>query len=152
MKHLNPTQILQQIAQIQHMEPGKLCVIRQGPNGPYYNLQCREHGRTLTRYVPPDQVEVLTQHTANYQKFQELVGQYAQLIIEQTQAARRSGLKKRPRARGPPGPRPGDPTIDGAIPSGPTQWSNGSGTGSAGAHRRIQIGQPDGWMVATECR
>src|SRR6266478_5866976 len=89
MKHLHPTQILQQIAQIQHMEPGKLCVIRQGPNGPYYNLQCREHGRTLTRYVPPDQVEVLTQHTANFQKFQELVGQYAQLIIEQTRAARK---------------------------------------------------------------
>ena len=104
MKHLNPTQILQQIAQIQHMEPGKLCVIRQGPNGPYYNLQCREQGRTLTRYVPPDQVEVLTQHTANYQKFQELVGQYAQLIIEQTRAARRDGLKKktsRPRSSWP---------------------------------------------------
>ena len=95
MKHLNPTQILQQIAQIQHMEPGKLCVIRQGPNGPYYNLQCREHGKTRTRYVPPDQVEVLTQHTANYQKFQELVGQYAQLIIEQTRAERLGGLKKK---------------------------------------------------------
>ena len=95
MKHLNPTQILQQIAQIQHMEPGKLCVIRQGPNGPYYNLQCREQGKTLTRYVPPDQVQVLSQHTANYQKFQELVGQYAQLVIEQTRAERTAGLKKK---------------------------------------------------------
>ena len=104
MKHLNSTQILQQIAQIQHMEPGKLCVIRQGPKGPYYNLQCREQGKTLTRYVPPDQVEVLTQHTANYQRFQELVGQYAQLIIEQTRAARMGGLKKktsRPRSSWP---------------------------------------------------
>jgi hypothetical protein len=95
MKHLNATEILQQIAQIQHMEPGKLCVIRQGPNGPYYNLQCREQGKTLTRYVPPDQVEVLTKHTANYQRFQELVGQYAQLIIEQTRAERTAGLKKK---------------------------------------------------------
>ena len=95
MKQLNPTQLLQQIAQIQRMEPGKLCVIRQGPNGPYYNLQCREHGKTLTRYVPPAQVEVLTQHTANYQKFQELVGQYAQIIIEQTRAERIAGLKKK---------------------------------------------------------
>jgi len=104
MKHLNPTQILQQISQIQRMEPGKLCVIRQGPNGPYYNLQCREQGKTLTRYVPPDQVEVLSQHTANYQKFQELVGQYAQLIIEQTRAERTAGLKKktsRPRSSWP---------------------------------------------------
>jgi hypothetical protein len=95
MKHLNATEILQQIAQIQHMEPGKLCVIRQGPNGPYYNLQCREQGKTLTRYVPPEQVEVLTQHTANYQKFQELVSQYAQIIIEQTRAERTEGLKKK---------------------------------------------------------
>ena len=95
MKPLTATQVLQQIAQIQHMEPGKLCVIRQGPNGPYFNLQCREHGKTLTRYVPPDQVEVLTQHTANYQKFQELVSQYAQLIIEQTRAERIAGFKKK---------------------------------------------------------
>ena len=95
MKQLNPTQILQQIAQIQRMEPGKLCVIRQGPNGPYYNLQCREQGKTLTRYIPADQVEMLSEHTANYQKFQELVGQYAQLIIEQTRAERSAGLKKK---------------------------------------------------------
>ena len=95
MKPLNPNQILQQIARIQHMEPGKLCVLRQGPNGPYYNLQCREQGKTLTRYVPPDQVEVLTQHTANYQKFQALVSQYAQFIIEQTRAERNAELKKK---------------------------------------------------------
>jgi len=104
MKQLNPTQILQQIAQIQRMEPGKLCVIRQGPNGPYYNLQCREQGKTLTRYIPADQVEALSEHTANYQKFQELVGQYAQLIIEQTRAERSAGLKKktsRPRSSWP---------------------------------------------------
>jgi hypothetical protein len=95
MKPLTPTQILQQIAQIQRMEPGKLCIIRQGPNGPYYNLQCREQGKTLTRYVPPDQLEVLSQHTANFEKFQQLVGQYAQLIIEQTRAERSTGLKKK---------------------------------------------------------
>lgn len=95
MKYLNPTQILHQIAQIQRMEPGKLCVIRQGPKGPYYNLQCREQGKTLTRYVAPDQIEMVTEHTANYQKFQELVGQYAQIIIEQTRAERMAGLKKK---------------------------------------------------------
>jgi hypothetical protein len=95
MKHPDPAQILQQIAQIQHMEPGKLCVIRQGPNGPYYNLQCREHGKTVTQYVSADQVEVLTQHTANYQTFQALVSQYAQLIIEQTRVERTAGLKKK---------------------------------------------------------
>lgn len=98
------TQLLDQIAQIQRMEPGKLCIIRQGPNGPYYNLQCREGGKTVTRYVPADQAQVVAEHTANYQQFQSLVGQYAQLIIEQTRAERVGGLKKktlRPRSSGP---------------------------------------------------
>ena len=87
-------QLLQQIAQIQHMEPGKLCVLRQGPNGPYYNLQWREQGKARSRYVPADQVEVLAQHTANYQTFQSLVDQYAQLIIERSRAERVAGFKK----------------------------------------------------------
>lgn len=104
MKQPDAVQLLQQIAQIQRMEPGKLCVIGHGPNGPYYNLQCRERGKTLTRYVPGDQAEVVAQHTANYQKFQALVSQYAQLIIEQTRAERTAGLKKktsRPRSSWP---------------------------------------------------
>lgn len=88
-------QLLQQIAQIDHMEPGKLCVLRQGPNGPYYNLQWREQGKAFSRYVPADQVEVLAQHTANYQTFQNLVDQYAQLVIERTRAERAAGFKKK---------------------------------------------------------
>jgi hypothetical protein len=78
--------------------------MRQGPNGPYYNLQCREQGKTLTRYVPADQVEWVAQNSANYQTFQALVSQYAQLIIEQTRAQRTAGLKKktsRPRSSWP---------------------------------------------------
>jgi hypothetical protein len=95
MKQTTAAQILQEIAQIQRMEPGKLCVIGQGPNGPYYNLQCREQGKTLSRYVPGDQVELVAQHTANYQKFQDLVSQYAQLMIQQTRAERAAGFKKK---------------------------------------------------------
>ena len=92
---LQAAQLLQQIAQIQHMEPGKLCVLRQGPHGPYYNLQWREQGKALSRYIPADQVDVLAQHTANYQMFHNLVEQYAQLIIEQTRAERTGGFKKK---------------------------------------------------------
>ena len=33
---ITPQFLLQQLAQIQHLERGKLCIIRQGPNGPYY--------------------------------------------------------------------------------------------------------------------
>ena len=91
----SPQSLLQQIAQIQRMEPGKLCIIRQGPNVPYYNLQCRQEGKTLTCYIPGDQAEEVAAHTANYQHFQELVAQYARLIIDQTRAERAAGAKKK---------------------------------------------------------
>jgi hypothetical protein len=47
---------------------------------------------------------LVAEHTANYQQFQSLVGQYAQLIIEQTRTERTTGSKKktlRPRLSGP---------------------------------------------------
>ena len=95
MNPTSPTAILQQIAQIHHMEPGKLCVIGHGPNGPYYNLQCREKGKTLSLYVPADQVPLVTEHTANYRQFQTLVDQYAHLVVERTRAERAAGAKKK---------------------------------------------------------
>ena len=104
MKHAPTAQILHRIGQIQHMEPGKLCVMRQGPTGPYYNLQWREDGKANSRYVPSDQVESVAQNTANYEQFQVLVAQYARLIIEQTRAERAAGFKKktsRPRSSWP---------------------------------------------------
>jgi hypothetical protein len=90
-----PQSLLKQISQIQRMEPGKLCVIGQGPNGPYYNLQCREQGKTLSRYVPGDQSAAVAEHTANYRRFQDLVGQYAELVVAQTRAEREAGAKKK---------------------------------------------------------
>jgi len=104
MKPPPAAQILQQIAQIQQMEPGKLCVIGQGPNGPYYNLQCREDGKNVSRYVSADQVDTVARHTANYKQFQSLVDEYAQAIIEHTRAERIGGFKKktsRPRSSSP---------------------------------------------------
>src|SRR5258708_8629194 len=83
MKQTPASQILQQIAQIQHMEPGKLCVIGQGPHGPYYNLQCRQQGKTLTRYVPGDQAPLVAQHTPNYQNFQPPLTQHPHPTIKQ---------------------------------------------------------------------
>ena len=95
MNQITPAQILQQLAQIQHMEPGKLCVIGHGPNGPYYNLQCRQKGKTLSLYVPADQVPLVAEHTANYRRFHALVDQYAQLLVERTRAQRAAGAKKK---------------------------------------------------------
>jgi hypothetical protein len=89
--------ILGQIAAIERMEPGKLCVIRQGPEGPYYNLQSREGGKPVCRYVPREQADLVRRHTENYQHFESLVEEYAQMIITQTREERLTGQKKSPR-------------------------------------------------------
>lgn len=86
--------LLQQIADIKRMEPGKLCVMGQGKEGPYFNLQCRENGKPVSRYVPQDQVEWVKQNTENYRTFQTLVDRYAQEIIAQTRMERLEGKKK----------------------------------------------------------
>ena len=95
MNTTTPAKLLEQIAQIQQMEPGKLCVIRQGPDGPYYSLQCHESGKNVTRYVPREQKEAVAEHTANYQKFRVLVDAYAEQIIDQTRRERLEGTKKK---------------------------------------------------------
>jgi hypothetical protein len=86
--------ILQQIGNIERMEPGKLCIIGQGKDGPFYNLQCRENGKPVSRYVSRDQLEEVKENTQNYRIFQKLVDQYAQEIIAQTREERLEGKKK----------------------------------------------------------
>ena len=100
MNTTTPAKLLERIAHIRRMEPGKLCVMRQGPDGPYYNLQCREQGKTVSRYVPQDQVEAVAEHTANHQEFRALVDEYAQQIIDQTRRERLEGVKKKTFPRG----------------------------------------------------
>ena len=77
------------------MERGKLCVLREGPHGPYFNHQTWENGKNISRYVPQDQVPALRQAIAGYEQFQNLTEQYAQLIIDQTRAELANGLKKK---------------------------------------------------------
>ena len=97
MKTVPPSQILQEINQIQRMEPGKLCVIRRGEKGAFYNLQYRENGKAISQYVPRDQAEAVAQNTANYQKFEQLVGAYAKTIVQATREERVCGSKKKTR-------------------------------------------------------
>ena len=92
---ITPQVLLHQIAQLQHLERGKLCVIRQGPHGPYYNHQTWEKGKNVSCYVPQDQVPALREAIAGYKQFQTLVEQYVQLMIQQSRAERTAGLKKK---------------------------------------------------------
>jgi hypothetical protein len=90
-----PESILQDLAQIQRLDRGSVSVIRQGPTGPYYNHQCYEDGRNVSRYVPAEQVEELKAAIADHQRFQQLVQQYVELLVERTRAQRQAGAKKK---------------------------------------------------------
>lgn len=94
--------ILRALAEIPTLERGSLQVLRQGANGPCYNHQAYEDGRNVTRYVPADQLPQLQEAIANHQRFETLVTQYRELLIQRTRAARTEGVKKK---KSPP-PRP----------------------------------------------
>ena len=94
---LTPKSLLQQIAQIQRLERGTLSVLRQGPQGPYYNHQCYENGRNVSRYVPIQEVPELREAIEGYHKVQELVARYVQLLVERTRVERAAGVKKKSR-------------------------------------------------------
>jgi hypothetical protein len=89
-------QLLTQISQIPRMERGKLRVMRQGSDGPYYHLQSWEKGRNFNRYVPRQQLAAYEEALAGYQKFEQLIEQYAQGMIEKTRAELAASKKKRP--------------------------------------------------------
>ena len=94
---ITPQVLLHQIAQLPHLERGKLCILRQGPNGPYYNHQTWENGKNVSRYVPRDQVPAIQEAIDGYHQFQDLTEQYVKTMIEKTRAERSSGAKKKPR-------------------------------------------------------
>jgi hypothetical protein len=91
-----PQSILKEIARIQHMERGKLCLLREGPNGAYYNHQTWQGGKNVCRYVPQEQLPDLKEAIEGYGKFQHLTETYSELIIQKTRAELASGLKKSP--------------------------------------------------------
>jgi hypothetical protein len=87
------------MATIQSMEQGKLCVLREGPNGAYYNLQHREHGANVTRYIPAEQVPLVQANLAAYAQFQELLERYVQVLSTRSREERLAGVKKKLRSR-----------------------------------------------------
>ena len=92
-----PESLLKDIAQIQQLDRGTVSVLRQGPQGPYYNHQCYEKGRNVSRYVPPEQVPELKAALDGYRQVQELMAQYVQLMVARTRAQRAAGAKKKTR-------------------------------------------------------
>lgn len=97
----SPQSLLEQMAQIPQLERGKLCVVRQGPDGPYYNHQTWENGKNVSRYVPRDQVPAVQNAIDGFHRFQELSDQYVEVMIEKTRAEIGGVKKKKPRPSSP---------------------------------------------------
>jgi len=89
---------IKQIAAVTRMEPGKLSVIRTGPDGqPYYNLQHRENGKNVSEYIPREQVATVEQNIAAYQHFKNLVDEHVAETAEISKNERKSSVKKKRR-------------------------------------------------------
>ena len=93
----SPQALLQQAAQIQHLERGRLSIIREGPAGPYYNHQYRQQGKKVTRYVPREQVPALEAALQGYREFEQCIEQYVDQMTEKTRAEIAAGAKKKTR-------------------------------------------------------
>jgi len=91
----SPQSVVNDMAQIQHMERGKLCVMSQGRGGPYYNHQTWENGKNTSRYVPGPQVGAVAQAIAGYQRFESLAEQYVELMVQKTREEMAAGFKKK---------------------------------------------------------
>jgi hypothetical protein len=92
----SPEDILEQIRQIQQMERGKLCPMREGR---YYNHQTWQSGHNVVQYVPADQAPRRQETLANYQRYLELTQAYADLIIHRTRQQRAKDFPKKHRPK-----------------------------------------------------
>lgn len=95
MNTTKTAQLFEKIAEIQRMERGKLTVMREGPEGPYFKHQAWENGSNLSRYVSRDQATAVQEAIDGYHQFQELTEQYAQAVIDQTRAELAAQSKKK---------------------------------------------------------
>ena len=93
----NKTRLLQQIAAIPAMERGTLSPYsfkeRSGASGPYYKLQHWQEGKNHTRYVSARELPAVQAAVAGYALYQQLTGQYADLVVEETRQSM-AGSKK----------------------------------------------------------
>lgn len=97
-------QILDQMAQIECMEKGRLSEEYREKHkdgervrlGPYYKHQCWENGRNASRRVPAAKVEELRDAVDGYHRFRELADEYVEVTVEMTRESADDEGKKKP--------------------------------------------------------
>jgi hypothetical protein len=93
---LTPQSLIEQILQIKQMEHGSISTVRQGPNGPFFNLNSWENGGNCCRYLPQEKVPAVQLAIEGYQRYQQLTQEYARQVVEKTRAELGIGVKKKP--------------------------------------------------------
>lgn len=91
----DPAHLLQQISKIQHMERGKLSIMREGPDGTHFKHQVWEGGKNVSRHVSDDQAQAVQAAIEGYRQFQELTGEYARQVIDRTRIELAATSKKK---------------------------------------------------------
>ena len=98
---MNPpdkNRILEEIAAIADMERGKLSEYsfkdRSPAAGPYHKLQFWREGKNHTRYISAAELPAVEAALAGHARFEQLTGQYADLVIAETRQ-RIAGSKKK---------------------------------------------------------
>lgn len=84
--------LLEQMAQIERMERGKLCAMGERP---HYNHQTWQDGKNVVRYVPAGEAKFVKDAIEGYERFRKLAEQYADEVIRQTRAEREKEFPKR---------------------------------------------------------
>ncbi len=69
--------------------------MREGPDGTHFKLQTWEEGKNVSRHVSSDQAPLVQEAIDGYHKFQELIDQYAQQVIDETRAQLAGDSKKK---------------------------------------------------------
>lgn len=84
--------LLEQMAQIERMERGKLCAMGERS---HYNHQTWQDGKNVVRYVPAGEAKFVKGAIGGYELFKKLAEQYADEVIRQTRAEREREFPKR---------------------------------------------------------
>jgi hypothetical protein len=103
-------EILNEMAQIQSMERGKICCmsrkkVQEGKEVvvEYYNHQTWQDGQNVCRYVKADELQALKEAIAGRQRFEELADEFVEATVQMTrqkfkddqEAKKNSGSSKR---------------------------------------------------------
>jgi hypothetical protein len=86
-------EILNEMAQIQSMERGKICCMtrKKVQDGKevsveYYNHQTWQDGQNVCRYVKAEELEVIKEAIAGRQRFEELADEFVEATVQMTRA------------------------------------------------------------------